>query len=150
MKCNKGCCQLKTSIYKGSNNIVFRNHKKAGMFVINDKHILLVQSRGRLWGPPKGTMEIGETSIECAMRELYEETGLKIYINSQCPSISIKEQGIYYIVHHPKSELSVQDSDVNSLGWINIDCLRESIVSGDILVTRHCKILIQRIFKTSV
>lgn len=39
-------------------------------------HYLLIESQGT-WSFPKGKMELGETEIETARREVFEETGLK-------------------------------------------------------------------------
>jgi 8-oxo-dGTP pyrophosphatase MutT (NUDIX family) len=54
--------------------------KKAGSFVYTSKKqkILLVQSRGQMWGPPKGSIQPNEEPLECAIREVKEETGLDI------------------------------------------------------------------------
>ena len=58
------------------------------MIVIGeDKKILLVRHRkgNRLyWVLPGGRLEYGETFVECAIRELIEETGLDIEIEGFC------------------------------------------------------------------
>lgn len=41
------------------------------------KYLLVANLEG-VWGFPKGHMENGETEIETALREVYEETNLKI------------------------------------------------------------------------
>lgn len=51
-----------------------------GVYVLQNDQILLGQriaSHGQgTWCSPGGHLEFGETPIECAKRELYEETGL--------------------------------------------------------------------------
>ena len=43
------------------------------------QYILLVfDRRSKLWSVPKGSMERGETELETAIRETYEETGLQV------------------------------------------------------------------------
>ena len=80
--CVDGCCKIQIKEYKHqflySKNKI--NKKKAGVFIYdpNTNKVLIVQSRGNLWGAPKGTLEYGETNIECAIIEVEEETGLII------------------------------------------------------------------------
>lgn len=49
--------------------------------VLRDDNVLLVRRANPpdqgLWGLPGGRMELGETHLEAALRELEEETGLK-------------------------------------------------------------------------
>jgi len=57
-----------------------RSRKVYGSIVISgDNKILLVKGRlSQKWSFPKGHMEGNETSLQCATRELQEETGLSI------------------------------------------------------------------------
>jgi ADP-ribose pyrophosphatase YjhB (NUDIX family) len=52
--------------------------KVYGAICVNDKgQVLLVRGRkGGKWSFPKGHIERNETAIQCARRELFEETGL--------------------------------------------------------------------------
>lgn len=40
------------------------------------RYVLIQQKKG-VWGFPKGHVEAGESEIETALREIYEETGLR-------------------------------------------------------------------------
>lgn len=52
----------------------------AGAIIISDcKHVLLVRGfRCNSWGFPKGKIDQGETLMDCALREVREETGLDL------------------------------------------------------------------------
>jgi ADP-ribose pyrophosphatase YjhB (NUDIX family) len=52
----------------------------AGVIIINPKGEILLQRRmdNDLWAIPGGAVELGETVEETAIREVFEETGLKV------------------------------------------------------------------------
>lgn len=54
----------------------------AGLAIIYDNKILLGHTTGRGWyasyGIPKGGIELSESKLEAAIRETYEEVGIKI------------------------------------------------------------------------
>jgi 8-oxo-dGTP diphosphatase len=53
-----------------------------GVLLLKDTAILLGKRKNAhgegAWGPPGGKLEFGESFIECAQREVFEETGLHI------------------------------------------------------------------------
>lgn len=51
--------------------------ESAGGVVVNGELVIVVNQRGRSWSLPKGHVEKGETYIEAARREIYEESGVK-------------------------------------------------------------------------
>ncbi len=56
-----------------------RQLKACGVFVYQGEPIqsFLLMEHADRWDLPKGHMEPGETEIECALRELVEETGIR-------------------------------------------------------------------------
>ena len=158
LKCQKKCCQVE--VYPYDIKIIKRNKikkkRKAGVFVYDPKSdkVLLVQSRGNLWGPPKGTIKYGETERECAIRELEEETSIVL-----SPDQFTKAYNIHYKAYYFYSEMDlcevkakehVYDNDVNAVGWIKPKCLQEFIESGKIIISNHCKILFKKFLNLNI
>ena len=59
--------------------------KSAGGIIYNDKNeVVIVNQNHDSWSLPKGHIDSGESSLEAALREIYEETGIKkpTYIRS--------------------------------------------------------------------
>lgn len=80
--CDKGCCTFKTNINYVEYKTTYGNTKKnkAGviLFDITKSKILLVQSKNRLYGFPKGSLSDNETPIDAAVRELKEEANIDV------------------------------------------------------------------------
>ncbi len=148
MYCYNKCCNLKITPYinQSINHIEKTSNKKAGVFMFDpDKNkILIVQSRGNLWGMPKGTFEKNEDSITCAIRELYEETGLEIDKNELTKYLLIKDCATYFYIKKAECPVQIQENvlnnDANGIGWINITCLKEMLSNGDLKINHHCRI----------
>uniref|UniRef100_A0A6C0B5S4 Nudix hydrolase domain-containing protein n=1 Tax=viral metagenome TaxID=1070528 RepID=A0A6C0B5S4_9ZZZZ len=78
---------------------------KAGVIIFNQElnKVLIVKSRGyniggTKWGLPKGHLDNNELPNECAMRELREETGIKIHIPEKANNlINAINNSVYYI-----------------------------------------------------
>jgi len=146
--CKRGCCKLKITPYiYHDRSTRAKTRCKAGVF-IHDKvknKVLIVQSRGNLWGLPKGTLEYGETAIQCAIREVKEETGLLISEDKFTNCVKIKNRAFYFYMQKPECEVTVQtqivNNDVNSLGWIKPECLRDYVRKGYIAPNKHCRIV---------
>lgn len=140
--CNKCSCVIgkyfpsKISTYKRG------SARKAGAFICADEHILLVQSCGRFWGPPKGTIEDNESIRDCAIREVREETGLDVSSVLPDTYIRLKSRFYYYIIY--TKQMCVVPSqnpgnDVNGIGWFNIECVRRNILNGTFNANQHLR-----------
>ena len=131
--CPDKCCKIYIKPYIGNKtaNTHYRNYKKAGVFIYDpgENRVLLVQSRGHLFGPPKGTLNIGEQDRNCAIREVKEETGLDISYDDFSRATTIKNRAIYYYLEMKWCDIKVQenmkDNDANGITWIKLKCLEK-------------------------
>ena len=153
--CDKGCCSIKIHRYHTHDSVKQRrrNYRKAGVFIYDSQEdrVLLVQSRGQLWGPPKGTLELGEDNISCAVREVKEETGLDIDSRDFTRVTKIKNRAVYYYLEMKTCPVDIQkaikNNDANGITWIKVDCLQDCIVNGHIVLNQHCKIVFSRFLR---
>ena len=66
--------------YKLENNFKYENSCGAIVFNENTEKVLLVKMHNGNWGFPKGHIESNETKEQTAIREVFEETNIKIKI----------------------------------------------------------------------
>lgn len=102
----------------------------AGIFVFRkDKEtvkVLMIRSLNS-WAFPKGHIESGETSKEAALREVFEETGIKACILSDTvyeASSAFKDENrriLYYIGRFFSGELKPQIEETAGAAWVDAD-----------------------------
>jgi|UniRef100_A0A6C0LSR8 hypothetical protein len=150
--CPNGCCIMKTTDFKNKEDDHIndtKRMKKTGILLYDPKtsSVLLIQSRGNLWGIPKGTLNEGETTKEGAIREVEEETGIRIDINTLDNYTCVGSDRLYYYLEYPKNDVEVQthivNNDANSIGWIKKSCLHDMIKDKTIRITYDTSILIE-------
>lgn len=149
--CRDGCCPVKIKKYNHVPRYFNRNYRKAGVFIYDPKkdRVLLVQSSGHLWGPPKGTLNEGEKEKHCAVREVKEETGLSICCDSFRKAVKIRNRAIYYYFEMDTCDINVQEhidnNDANGITWIKVDCLENAICDGNIVLNHYAKIVFHKL-----
>jgi ADP-ribose pyrophosphatase YjhB (NUDIX family) len=146
VKCPHQCkCILrKLKNYKSPKRYkpTFSPRQKAGVLMTSSTgdhtKLLVVQSRGRLWGVPKGGIEDGEQDIECAFRELGEETGIfidhtKVVVDGTISMI----HGKYFVLHdQPEHRTELTDcNDSTGVGWITKRCLKSMLTRRQVRFT---------------
>lgn len=157
--CLNKCCKIEYMNYNYNTSSEFKYsknmNKKAGVCIFNSVRgsILIVQSRGVLWGFPKGTVEANETYIECAIRELAEETEIQLNPIELKNGISIKNRSMYYVYDtlHEKGTIpknaGTRENDVTGLSWIKIDCLYDLVNKNVIKLNFHTKYILKNYLK---
>ena len=105
---------------KSCGGLIYREHD-------GETQLLLLKHRcGGHWSFPKGHMEAGETEMETALREIREETGLRVFLREgfreaveYSPKPNVKKQVIYFI-GFTLNEAALRPQEVSELQWMEI------------------------------
>lgn len=133
---NKDLEQLKKVFFKH-----FKLIEAAGGIVQNNKKELLFIYRLGKWDLPKGKMEKGEKSEECALREVEEETGvtnLKLkkkvgetyHTYDEFGKHILKTTHWYYMISPAAQKLVPQtEEDITETKWISTKDIKEPVAN---------------------
>lgn len=103
----------------------------AGTIILDETLNWIVIVKGKTskkWGLPKGHIESGEEPILAAMRETFEETGIRIrLLVDVLPCILSKRAKLFLIsLNREKTKLDVKDTrEISEARWIPINMLQE-------------------------
>ena len=101
---------------------------------------LLVQGYGNYWGFPKGRSESNETSLQTALRELQEETGIEditmidgvsfteAYVIKKKRRPNISKSIVYFVAQVASKKTVRQRSEIKQLGWFGIEYAKQLVV----------------------
>jgi len=110
------------------------HHKVYGAVCISSTNkVLLVKGRktGK-WSFPKGHKHRKETYIECALRELLEETGITLQGNTSISSTKLSV-GEYYFFEVEEVPLNPADTDeIVDARWMSLSEIRSSPCNVDV------------------
>ena len=113
-------------------------HKCCGgiIFNINSQKYLLIQLKnGSHWDFPKGHMEEGETEEETALREIFEEVGLKVNLQQGFREIISYADGInnvhktvvFFLAKTSSFNITLQDEEVGDYLWLEFNDALEKL-----------------------
>lgn len=113
------------------------------VLIINDKNELLLQKRSMLkkFYPGKlgicgGKVDFNEETIDAAVRETYEEIGVKLDKNDLKFLCNIKGDGAYITVFYVRKNIDInecilQKEEVDEIKYFNIEKLKEIENEGE-------------------
>jgi len=70
----------------------------AGILLFNDDKMLILKSHKGYWDLPKGKLDAGETAKQAALRETFEETGIKDIELGKGEEFIIKDKGMKFFI----------------------------------------------------
>ncbi|HHV81189.1 MAG TPA: NUDIX hydrolase [bacterium] len=101
----------------------------------NDVYLLMILDRFGKWTFPKGKIEEGESLEETAIRELEEETGIKVkieqYIRETNYSYTDENRGTiektvyWYLGRAESEEINPRYGEIKEAKWVQIDFATE-------------------------
>lgn len=105
--------------------------KIVSLLVVMGRPTLMENDRAmNIWSFGKGRMMETESEEKCAIREFWEETGIKIPTVNNLPRIELGKN-VYFILHTtkelmPTEQLAIKDvMEVQDVAWKTVDELRE-------------------------
>ena len=106
-----------------------------GTQIIENFKILVVKGVSGIWSLPKGRCLPNELDEDCAIRELYEETGIKLdnLKNNKRFKIGTNVYYKYECLENEFTEFTIHDTiEVEEVGWKTIQELRQLTCNKDI------------------
>ncbi len=106
---------------KSCGAVVFREYD-------NKTQILLIRHlNGGHWAFPKGHVENGETEEETALREILEETGLTVQLDSgyrkvvtYSPRRDVVKDVVYFVALADDSVAVAQEGEISRVKWVDM------------------------------
>jgi len=119
-------------------------HVVVGIWVVNNKKEILATLRSPdketfpdKWENTEGSVLAGETSMEGAVRELHEETGIIASERELIPLGALKEEFAFIDIYLLRrdisiSELTMQEGETVAAKWVTLEQLEEMAADGSL------------------
>ena len=126
---------------KSCSGIVYRK------FHGNTEILLIKHIKSGYWSFPKGHVENGETEEETAKREIKEETGIDVYIDSgfretvtYSPRKDAKKEVVYFVARARNYDYTPQLEEISEIRWVGIGQAHNLLVyDNDKLIVNKAK-----------
>lgn len=104
-------------------------HQEGGRFTF-----LVLKHRAGHWAFTKGHQEEGENDEETALREIAEETGLRVNLDSQfCkhnryqPAKDVEKDVFYFLARAEGMDVACQQEEIRDFAWLDFSSARERL-----------------------
>lgn len=112
-----------------------------------EAHYLIVRMRKGHFGMAKGHVEEGESEAQTAEREIREETGLSVKVDTNFrrsvmyrPYAGCLKDVIFFVAHSPSTDTVPQQEEISSIRWEKFnDALKVLTYENDKDVLRHAR-----------
>ncbi|MBQ8768750.1 MAG: NUDIX domain-containing protein [Oscillospiraceae bacterium] len=101
--------------------------------IVNGKRefLLVFEAFSKCWSLPKGHIEMGETDIQTALRELAEETGLTAKLDTsrqasiEYPISSFARKEVSFCLGEVEGEPKVRQGEIDKYKWVSAEELQD-------------------------
>lgn len=110
-----------------------QHEKSCGAIVYRKFHgntelLLIKNQNGGHWSFPKGHVETGETEEETAIREIMEETGIEVILDTSfrrmityTPKKETTKDVIYFLARATTYDYTPQEEEIAQIKWVEIN-----------------------------
>lgn len=102
--------------------VIYRKDQGRVLFLI------LKHASGNHWSLAKGHMEPQETEVQTALREIDEETGLKVKLKPgfreairYSPSPDVEKTVVFFLAKAKGKKLKLQKSEILNAAWLEVE-----------------------------
>ena len=96
-----------------------------------EEYLIVFESFSQCWSLPKGHMERGETEVQTALRELYEETGLTAVVDTEkiatieYPLSPVSRKQVVFFRGEVFGEASPREGEIDRFKWVRLEALKD-------------------------
>lgn len=108
------------NLEKSCGAVVYREAGK------NREYLLICHKNGNHWAFPKGHVEAMETEEETARREIQEETGLSValdtgirLVTTYAPKPGTQKDVVYFAAKAGYEDLNMQEAELRDIQWLS-------------------------------
>ena len=93
--------------------------------------LLVFETYSKCWSLPKGHIEVGETDVQTALRELYEETGLTAKLDTtriasiEYPISNFARKQVTFYLGEVTGVPKVREGEIDKFKWVTAEELKD-------------------------
>lgn len=112
-----------------------------------EEYLIVFESFSQCWSLPKGHMERGETEVQTALRELYEETGLTAVVDTEkiatieYPLSPVSRKQVVFFRGEVTGEVITREGEIERFKWVRAEELKDYLFPDTV---EACMKLIER------
>ncbi len=128
-------------------HIICLLHKSCGVLPWREnegkrEYLIVFEQFSKCWSLPKGHMEMGETEAQTALRELFEETGLRARLDAgrsatiEYPISPVAKKQVVFFLGQVSGIPKVRAGEIERFKWVTADKLQDHLFPDTVKACR--------------